>query len=136
MDFKNRQEFLLKSEECDFSIILPFPPSINTIYPIVRGRKILSKNGRLYKKEVENILSNVEYTTLTGNLSMFISLTVPDRRRRDIDNYNKAVLDCLTEQHVYGDDSQIVYLTVEKSGPIKVDGKNLLGTAEIMIWEH
>lgn len=136
MDFKNRQEFLLNSEECDFSIILPFPPSINTIYPIVRGRKILSKNGRLYKKEVENILSNVEYTTLTGNLSMFIALTVPDRRRRDIDNYNKAVLDCLTEQRVYEDDSQIVYLTVEKSGPIRVDGKNLSGTAEIMIWEH
>jgi Holliday junction resolvase RusA-like endonuclease len=124
------------TEGCSFKIVLPFPPSVNTLYPIVRGRKILSKKGREYKQEVKSILDGVDYDTLTGNIDMCISLILPDRRRRDIDNYNKALLDCLTEQQVYKDDSQIVYLTIRKSGPLQVNGKNIAGAAEVAIWEH
>lgn len=124
------------TEGCSFKITLPFPPSVNTLYPIVRGRKILSKKGREYKQEVKKILDGIDYEMITGNIDMCISLILPDNRRRDIDNYNKALLDCLTEQKVYKDDSQVVYLTIRKSGPLKVNGKNLKGAAEVVIWEH
>lgn len=132
-----REERNMWSQEgCDFKIVLPFPPSINTLYPIVRGRKILSKKGREYKENSGKLFQEIDYNTLTGSIDMCISLIVPDRRRRDIDNYTKVVLDLLTEQQVYKDDSQIVYLTIRKSGPLQVNGKNIAGAAEVAIWEH
>ena len=44
---------------------------------------------------------------------MEITLFFKDRRARDVDNYNKLVLDAL-EGIVYEDDKQIQRLTVEK----------------------
>ena len=41
----------------------------------------------------------------------------PDRRRRDMDNYNKGLLDALTHAGIYPDDSDIDDLRVQR-GPI------------------
>lgn len=42
-----------------------------------------------------------------SRVSVHITTHAPDRRRRDLDNINKALLDCLTHAGVYTDDSQI-----------------------------
>jgi crossover junction endodeoxyribonuclease RusA len=43
----------------------------------------------------------------------------PDRRRRDLDNLPKAVLDSLAHAGVYEDDSQIDLLIIRRCDPIK-----------------
>jgi crossover junction endodeoxyribonuclease RusA len=47
----------------------------------------------------------------------------PDARRRDIDNYNKALFDALTHAGIWEDDSQVKRMLVEW-GP-KVPGGRL-----------
>lgn len=54
-------------------------------------------------------------------MAMFISLYPPDRRKRDIDNVLKALLDALQHAGCYEDDSQlddlrIVRCEVRKGG--------------------
>lgn len=52
-------------------------------------------------------------TKLVGNLAMQVKLYFGDKRARDVDNYNKILLDSLTGI-IYDDDKQIQKLCVEK----------------------
>jgi len=56
---------------------------------------------------------------MRGPLAMFIKIYPPDKRRRDIDNVLKALLDSLEHAGVYENDSQIFRLQIEKKEPIK-----------------
>ena len=103
-------------------LTLPYPPTINTYYATVRGRRVLSKRGREFKKTVSLI---APAKGLTGRLKVAIDLYPPDRRKRDIDNVQKPVLDALTEAGVWGDDSQVDELSItrreiEKGGRCEV----------------
>lgn len=51
-----------------------------------------------------------------------IVLFPPDQRRRDLDNYNKALFDALTHAGVWEDDSQVKKMLVEW-GPVVPKGK-------------
>lgn len=58
-------------------------------------------------------------------LSLHISVYPPDKRKRDIDNITKCLLDSLEEAKVFSDDSQIDHLTIvrcptEKNGRVKI----------------
>lgn len=98
------------------SFELPFPPSVNACYrAIPRGRicaNILSKKGREYKERIAIILENDDLLT-DKRLMVQIRLFMPDKRRRDIDNYNKILLDSLTG-FIWEDDSQIDILTISR----------------------
>ncbi|MCP6623570.1 RusA family crossover junction endodeoxyribonuclease, partial [Klebsiella pneumoniae] len=48
-----------------------------------------------------------------------IVLYPPDQRRRDIDNYNKALFDALTLTGVWEDDSQVKRMLVEWGNIVK-----------------
>lgn len=91
----------------------PWPPTMNTLWATVRGRRVLTRAGRDYKQQVRAIVGVVE-ETFSGDVSVQITLTLPDRRRRDIDNILKILLDSLTYAGVYKDDSQITTLLVIK----------------------
>lgn len=93
-------------------IELPFPPSTNTYWrhAVIHGRPrtLLSAKGRIYRKQVAQILAT-DYrgvTAHTGPLRAMMELYPPDNRRRDLDNYTKAVWDNL-EGVLFEDDSQI-----------------------------
>lgn len=90
---------------------LPYPPSINSYYATVQGRRVLSKKGRDYKAAVKSIVGMVK--PLTGLLSVSIALTPPDNRIRDVDGPIKSLLDSLTFAGVWQDDSQVKKLSVE-----------------------
>lgn len=95
-------------------VIPDIPPSVNH-YWVARGnRRFLSKRGREWKQLVcliANKRQNKKY--FLDNLELEVEITIPDSRRRDIDNFLKAILDSL-QTICYKDDCQIVKLTVSK----------------------
>lgn len=93
--------------------ILPWPPSINHYYATFKGRRILSRAGREYKKTVAAIVMLNKQPKLSGKLAVDLILNEPNRIRRDIDNVVKPLLDSLTVADVYTDDSLIRKLHVE-----------------------
>lgn len=97
-----------------FVVELPFPPSVNRYWRSVKGRVLISRNGRDYIRSVAAIvrLENNAPRFGTKRLSLEIVANCPDRRLRDLDNICKAVQDSLQKSGVYDDDSQIDRLTV------------------------
>lgn len=99
------------------TVVLPWPPSVNSYWRSYRGRNILSKRGRLYKEAAGRaVLAAGANKHLSGRLRVKLTAYPPDRRRRDIDNLNKSVLDSMQAAGVYLDDSQIDELTITRAG--------------------
>lgn len=91
---------------------LPYPPSVNHYYRNVRGRTLISQEGRIYRSRVAVLATVCE--PLAGSLRLELDVHPPDRRRRDLDNALKAVLDSLQHAGVYKDDFQICDLHVRR----------------------
>jgi crossover junction endodeoxyribonuclease RusA len=67
---------------------------------------------------------------LTGRLAVEVTLFPPDRRRRDVDNALKAMLDSVGNGGAYLDDSQIDDLRVVR-GEVVEGGSALIEIREI-----
>ena len=104
---------------------LPYPPSINHYWRRVGTRTLISREGRRFRERVVAILAALHVRPLAGNLAVHVEVFPPDRRRRDIDNVQKALLDALEHGGAYADDSQIVKLIIEKGGTVE-NGKTLV----------
>lgn len=103
------------------TITLPYPPTVNTHWRNVKGRTLLSKRGREYRKAVHQAalddLPDGEWfhdETMTGRLHVLIDLYPPDHRKRDIDNVIKPLVDALMHAGVFEDDEQIDELRVKR----------------------
>ena len=99
-------------------LVLPFPPSLNHYYRHVGPRTLISREGRSYRKRVCALLKAQRVEPLKGGLTIEIELHPPDRRRRDVDNSMKGLLDSLEHGGAYHDDGQIVRLEAEKHEPV------------------
>lgn len=116
------------------SLVLPFPPSLNTYWRhVVMGRAarvLISKEGRAYREAVGQAIMQQRPGRLPGERKLCVRMVIqpPDARRRDLDNYAKAVLDALTHAGVWGDDFQIDKLTLERGE--KCQGGRLVLTIE------
>ena len=97
---------------------LHWPPSVNQMWRTVRGRPILSKEGRAYREAGLYIVVPlaIERGPFLGPVSVRIDAYYPDARRRDLDNVFKAPLDLLTHAGLWRDDSQIEFLSIRKAG--------------------
>ena len=82
---------------------LPYPPSVNHYWRRVGARTLISRGGRLFRQQVVSILAARGVRPLDGDLEVFIELYPPDRRRRDVDNTQKALLDALGKGGAYPD---------------------------------
>ncbi|MFW0973335.1 RusA family crossover junction endodeoxyribonuclease [Leclercia pneumoniae] len=119
-------------------LVLPFPPSVNIYWRApnsgpLKGRHLISAKGRAYQSAAcAAIIEQLRRLPKPSNspASVEIVLFPPDARRRDIDNYNKALFDALTHAGVWEDDSQVKRMLVEW-GP-QVAG----GRVEITITTH
>lgn len=98
-------------------ICMPFPPSVNRLWRNVRGRTLLSSEGRKYRNHaIAATLMSRSMVFGDAQVEISISAWLPDNRRRDADNLFKAPLDALVAAGVLDDDSQIVALSIRKAG--------------------
>jgi crossover junction endodeoxyribonuclease RusA len=97
---------------------LPFPPSVNHYWRHVGPRTLISRQGREYRETVCALLARRRLTPLEGRLAVHVEAFPPDRRRRDVDNLCKSLLDALGHGGAYRDDSQIDWLSLEKCEPV------------------
>jgi len=75
------------------------------MYKVARKRLILSDEGRLYKRHVAAICKKLKIKPMTGLLTIYVDVYRP-RKRGDLDNYFKGLLDAMN-RFCYLDDSQI-----------------------------
>src|SRR5690606_21171122 len=97
---------------------LPYPPSVNHYWRRVGPRTLISRGGRAFRNEVCAILAARRVSPLDGALAVSIELFPPDRRRRDVDNAMKSLLDALAHGGAYHDDSQVARLTIQRRGVV------------------
>lgn len=98
---------------------LPYPPSMNRYWRSVQNRVLISAEGRKYR---EAVIAEVDGYKLDGRLKVEIEATMPDKRRRDVDNLFKAALDALTHAQVWLDDSQIDDLRIVRAPEVAAPG--------------
>ncbi|MGQ7788187.1 RusA family crossover junction endodeoxyribonuclease [Nesterenkonia sp. K-15-9-6] len=90
--------------------------------PIPKGRPRLGKGGRTYtprttlahERTIGWLYRSHGHPKLAGDLHLAIHFIMPNRRRVDIDNLAKTVLDGLNGI-AYEDDAQVTRLTAVKS---------------------
>ncbi len=99
------------------SISLPHPPSVNHYWRHVGAKVLVSREGREYRKRVAALLLGTK--PIEGPLSVVVAIHPPDRRRRDLDNVLKSLLDALQHGGAYSDDSQIARLLIERRDVVK-----------------
>lgn len=87
-------------------VVLPYPPSVNHYWRVVRGRPILSAEARAYKVGVLLRARTQGMTPLDGPVCVSVTVYRP-RRIGDLDNVLKGLLDALRGV-AYADDKQVV----------------------------
>lgn len=119
-----------------FRLRLPYPPTVNTYWrsvPVQSGsgrpsvKVLISGRGRAYRSEVKALCTAEMLRSGFGGfpegpLRVELAVEMPDRRKRDLDNLLKGLLDAIGHAGVYGDDSQIARLEVERLGVRKPGG--------------
>lgn len=105
------------------SLTLPWPPSVNHYWrSVVMGgsmrphvKVLISEKGREYRNLVAlRRLALGPMERMNGRLSIFISAFPPDKRRFDLDNRLKALLDAMTHAGIWNDDEQIDHLSISR----------------------
>lgn len=97
---------------------LPWPPSVNTYWrhptkgPLA-GRHLISEEGRAYRQEVWHSTAG-HRDGLNCRIKMHIDAFPPDRRKRDLDNILKSLIDALVYSKVIADDSLIDELSISR----------------------
>lgn len=104
----------------EYRISLPWPPSNNRYYRHNRGRTHISTEGQAYRDRVAEIIKcQMLDIGISSPVKIRIERHMPDRRRRDLDNLQKAAFDALTKAGFWADDVQVVDYRVVKMPVVK-----------------
>jgi Holliday junction resolvase RusA-like endonuclease len=102
---------------------LPLPPSQNNMF--VNGKagrgRFISLRYKAWKNEAAICAYMQNKARIEGPFAIQINAVRPHKRRRDIDNYIKPLVDFLVSQGFVSDDSEMQQVTatwVEKGPPI------------------
>lgn len=120
---------------------LPYPPSSNTYWRHIilggkhkkaRAHTLISEGGREYRVKVIEALraQKVPRGALKGRLSIHVIAYPPDRRRRDLSNLWKGMLDAIVLAGVIADDGDTDKETIER-GPVRPGGLIEIEVSEI-----
>ncbi|MDQ6988472.1 MAG: RusA family crossover junction endodeoxyribonuclease [Mariprofundaceae bacterium] len=100
--------------------VLPYPPSLNRYYRNVKGRTLISAQGRAYRHEVVALLHKYRGRYAKElRLSIDIVAYMPDRRRRDLDNLFKGLFDAIEHSGMIDDDSQFDHVRIRRDEVVK-----------------
>ena len=126
----------MSTKPVNFVCRLPWPPSVNHYYRAVKigshARNILSKEARAFGENVTHILAGtIPFEPLAGRLAVEIILHAPTRRKYDVDNRVKPVLDSLQHAGVVVDDEQFDELNAKRGDVSPRDGHAIITIKEI-----
>jgi crossover junction endodeoxyribonuclease RusA len=109
-------------------VSLPLPPSINSQYATVEGRRVLSETARKWKRQVEQRLELLEEKEILTDqlrralvrsyLSVFIEFYFASPHRRDLDGGLKITLDAVCEGLGVNDNRVVEIHLVKKIDPL------------------
>lgn len=119
---------------------LPFPPSDNNYYVKTKQGQFISEKGRKFRDMVTDCIKEQfpHHSPIDYRMLVEVVLHVPDKRIRDILNYQKALMDALSKAEVWQDDvlidQAVVYrgsqcfggktiILIHEAGPIQSIGK-------------
>lgn len=101
-----------------FRIELPPPPTTNLYWRFAKnGIVYVSQQGKAYRRLVNQLVllaPGRSLLPLEGRLAVDVQVIPSNKRRRDLDNYFKALLDSMTHAGVWQDDSQIDDLRIRR----------------------
>ncbi len=102
-------------------LMLPYPPSVNAyLRTASMTKRYISPAGIAFRSAVARAV-DAHIKPLECRLMISVILYPKDKRRRDIDNSIKILLDSMQRANIFLDDSQVDRLLVER-GPIKIGG--------------
>ena len=94
-------------------LTLPYPPSVNHYWlPNFNHSKRISDKGNQFRAEVIHACRG--HDGIMGRVSVSVIANPPDKRKRDLDNIFKALLDALRHAGMIEDDSLIDRLLIER----------------------
>ena len=108
---------------------LPLPPSINQQYATVRGRRVLSRASRHYKKEVGRIVRRLRVDRVIGDemvaglrqgfIGFFIDFYFETPLRRDLDGGLKIAQDAICDALGVDDNRVVDVHLVKRIDPLR-----------------
>ena len=105
-----------------YELYLPFPPSNNNYYVKTQRGVFISQKGRKFRDQVkEAVISQLPGVMIEDRMLVESVYYMPDRRRRDVANYSKALHDALTEAGLWEDD-ELVDQNFEYRGEVSSGG--------------
>lgn len=110
---------------CEIEIV---PPSVNNYWlDSGKGRKRLSKRARHFTAVMKRFINPCRYE---GLVSLSVQFAPPNKRKRDMDNILKPILDSLMKCGLILDDEQAYELVVKRL-PIQKNGKLVISVKKI-----
>jgi crossover junction endodeoxyribonuclease RusA len=110
-------------------LVLPLPPSINQQYATVGNRRVLSKEARVFKREVKKtidaaLLSNkvstaTERTLQKSLIGVYLTFYFTTPKRRDLDGGLKIALDAICEPLGVDDRAVVDLHLIKQIDPLK-----------------
>ena len=101
------------------SLELPLPPSVNTYWGFSGHRRFLTLQAREFKQQVAHIVGRQLMRYGDKKLSISVTLHFKDKRKQDLDNRIKPLLDALVQAGLMDDDSQFKEIHVYEGEIIK-----------------
>lgn len=124
-------------------LVLPWPPSVNHYKKV--GEITKTRSGKVYQRRYNSTETMVFYSRSAWaiqqeglrqafygafSLEVYLELYPPDKRRSDVDNRIKPILDALQRGQLFENDFQIAKLTVERKDIIP-DGQVIVKITQL-----
>lgn len=93
---------------------LPWPVSLNAYYRIRQNRIMVTAEARNYRQKACFLAYRLRRAFWHDKIYLKIEAYPPNKRKFDIDNVLKCLIDSLQEAKIFENDSQIETILIEK----------------------